>query len=794
MSPFRRSFVAGLVSVALVGLWFRPSIACGQLTAREVVKAIEKGKRALISQQQGDGSWKVDGLQHDVGDTCLALLALINTGMTTKDAPVDKGLNWLRRRDPTDVYQISLMIQTFAAVKDEKRDVAKVRQLASLLESYQLQGGFNNGSWSYTKGGVGDRSNAQFAVLGLREAQEMGVSVGLDVWRRARNHWLTTQNGDGSWSYSAGRLPTGGTGSMTAAGITTLVITQAMLRQEEKELNADGTPNCCGDPLVDKPLEDACRWMGDHFSVVDNPGGDQRWLMYYLYGLERAGRFSGRRFFVSRRGAKHDWYRKGAEYLVAQQHPFTGTWNMRDGESFVRTTSFALIFLSKGLAPVLINKLQYGAPDRKNQEAGAPIEWNRHPDDVRNLTQLISNRPKWPKLLTWQTVDVNQAEIADLMQAPILFISGTQSPNFSARDRELFKEYILQGGTIVADNNCRSAAFDEAFRDLIRQMYPPSETQLKKLPGDHPVYRSEFEMVDRETGVPAVELWGVDVGCRTSIFYSPHDLSCLWDKWTNFQVPSRPQSLVSMITKATNIGVNIVAYATGREILNKMAQQEQTLIVSEREQIQRDLLEIRKIRYTGDWNAAPQALKNLLVALNRTTGAPVSGQPRDLQILDPNLFRTPIAYMHGRHDFKLNRAEQDKLREYLAQGGVLFSDSCCGVPAYDRSFRELMKVLFPENELKRIPVDHEIFKIGYELKLVKRREPDVDSKSAVQVNVKTVEPFLEGIEVNGRYVVVYSKYDISCALERQSSVACTGYIHEDAVRLGVNIVLYFLNQ
>jgi hypothetical protein len=78
---------------------------------------------------------------------------------------------------------------------------------------------------------------------------------------------------------------------------------------------------------------------------------------------------------------------------------------------------------------------------------------------------------------------------------------------------------------------------------------------------------------------------------------------------------------------------------------------------------------------------------------------------------------------------------------------------------------------------------------------VKRREPDVDQvNAALQVTVRTVEPFLEGIEINGRYVVVYSKYDISCALERQASVACTGYVHEDAVRIGVNVILYFLNQ
>ena len=41
---------------------------------------------------------------------------------------------------------------------------------------------------------------------------------------------------------------------------------------------------------------------------------------------------------------------------------------------------------------------------------------------------------------------------------------------------------------------------------------------------------------------------------------------------------------------------------------------------------------------------------------------------------------------------------------------------------------------------------------------------------------------------------LYSKYDLSCTLERQSSVACAGYIPEDAVRIAVNIVLYAMQQ
>ena len=44
------------------------------------------------------------------------------------------------------------------------------------------------------------------------------------------------------------------------------------------------------------------------------------------------------------------------------------------------------------------------------------------------------------------------------------------------------------------------------------------------------------------------------------------------------------------------------------------------------------------------------------------------------------------------------------------------------------------------------------------------------------------------------YAVIYSKYDISCALERQSSVACLGYVAEDATKIAINIVLYSILQ
>ena len=83
------------------------------------------------------------------------------------------------------------------------------------------------------------------------------------------------------------------------------------------------------------------------------------WPLYYQYGVERAGRLSGQRFF-----GPHDWYREGAAYLLEGQVRQDGSWIGATAAETdpVVASSFALLFLSKGLAPVLINKLNYGQP------------------------------------------------------------------------------------------------------------------------------------------------------------------------------------------------------------------------------------------------------------------------------------------------------------------------------------------------------------------------------------------------------------------------------------------------
>ena len=63
-----------------------------------------------------------------------------------------------------------------------------------------------------------------------------------------------------------------------------------------------------------------------------------------------------------------------------------------------------------------------------------------------------------------------------------------------------------------------------------------------------------------------------------------------------------------------------------------------------------------------------------------------------------------------------------------------------------------------------------------------------------QTRIEQVAPVLEGIEIDGRLAVVFSPFDLSCALENQASIECKGYLREDAAKIGINILLYAMQQ
>ena len=784
--------------VALVWSSIDDRIIAADLSPVEVRMAIDRGVQFLVKEQHNNGSWG-QNTPACVGGTSLCVLALINGGMPLESPPVRRGLEFLRNLSSDEglgileTYQTSLWIMALAAGK-KPSDLDKISTLAKRLVGGQL----DSGGWAYRLFNVGpsegaDPSNTQFAILGLREAVDAGFDVDRGTWERARAYWENWQNQDGGWGYVKRHRPTASTGSMTVAGISSLVITKQMLRTDEGVTRV-GDPQCCDDLTIDKPLLFGLACLGRGFTVQRNPGSlDNENFHYYIYGVERAGRLTGQRFF-----GDHDWYREGAALLLARQNPINGHWSgTGEGENYaIVSTSFSVLFLSKGLAPVLINKLKHGPRLPKNPYVIVDENWNPHPSDVRNLTEMISGLPKWPKLLSAQELDLTRAVkfggLSSLKQAPVLFITGRAKLSLTGDEIKLIKEYVQDGGFIFACPSCHSGEFERSFRDLVVKLLPPGEGELMPLPPEHSVYRSEYLLQPK-----SVPLLGADLGCRTSIIYSPEDLACFWDYWAKVDPPKRNPNFKTKINRATEIGTNVIAFATGREPPDKLHVREAPTDRAELDVVERGLLQIAQIKHEGAWNAAPHALRNLLISLNETAGLSASTKVRELSLSDQNISRYPILYMHSRSPFSVPEKERQHLSQYLELGGVLVADACCSTKAFDKAFREFIAQLFPLKKLEQIPLSHELFseKMGHEIKLLSRRTAAEGENAAGKgFSIISVEPTLEGIELDGRYAVIYSKYDISCALERKNSGNCEGYISEDAVKLGTNIIMYSMLQ
>ena len=150
--------------------------------------------------------------------------------------------------------------------------------------------------------------------------------------------------------------------------------------------------------------------------------------------------------------------------------------------------------------------------------------------------------------------------------------------------------------------------------------------------------------------------------------------------------------------------------------------------------------------------------------------------------------------MHGRKKFDFAEEDLKKLRMDLKTGGLLLSDACCGGKEFDAAFRVFAQRLFPDAKLEPIPLGDELFGKdvnGANIRSVKSRLPKAGGGANELV---TMPPALEGIKLNGRWVVIYSKYDLGCALEKHPSSECIGHDHESALKLAGAAVLYYLKR
>lgn len=140
------------------------------------------------------------------------------------------------------------------------------------------------------------------------------------------------------------------------------------------------------------------------------------------------------------------------------------------------------------------------------------------------------------------------------------------------------------------------------------------------------------------------------------------------------------------------------------------------------------------------------------------------------------VFDFPFCVMSGNENFTLSEKERKQLRKYLTQGGFLLVSPGCSDTKWDKSFRQELKLCFPEYALKPIPPSHPIFSLVNKIP----RLTDKNGKPAV----------LEGLEINGRLVLVYSKEGLNDVEHAKGCCCCGGNELRNPEQINVNVFTY----
>lgn len=320
----------------------------------------------------------------------LAAYALVASGVSRAD-PAVKLLHGVieDRLEKGEKQTYDLALTVLALLEEGPKDggasrgAGGRRAVETALERL-LKSQIANGAWSYQsmegygQGLVesgGDLSNTQFAVLALGAAERKRLKIPDAAWERIRKgfaKWYSpvqeagakpsqgskSYGKRGGWGY--GTQPGGGaTGSMTCAGICSMILSEAAVRGKPVEgIDPDDLPEVVG----------ALRYLAEDDLARAFPpapprqGGQKRapvgllMDLYHLYSIERTGALARKE-----RIGKWDWYAEGASRLLAAQGE-DGSWNGSYGP--VVSTSFALLFLSRATEQTYGTKYRVGGDDR----------------------------------------------------------------------------------------------------------------------------------------------------------------------------------------------------------------------------------------------------------------------------------------------------------------------------------------------------------------------------------------------------------------------------------------------
>jgi hypothetical protein len=752
-----------IVCVALLALTATASPAFAA-SPEQVQASLGRAKDCLYRAQRPDGLWEYPGLIRDAqgGLTAIATYALLASGESPQNPRLAKAIAYLKQLKSNNVYVLGTRAQIWAYLGETREIKMLVNEDAEHLTSLIKGVGEARGLFYYPQSAPDkyDHSISQYGVLGFWALQQDGAEIGMRVWDVMDEAWRRHQSPAGGWAYvtKGGGDEGDDTISMACAGVATLFITHDYIHAAEER--------GCNGNVYDANIDRGMKWITDNFAHIYNgkPGRDLEAHLYTLYGVERIGVAAGYKYFGS-----VNWFESGADYLAGHQNS-DGSWGAPNeiwglNINNIPGTSFGILFLSNGNAPVVIDKLVYSSLPPGVGKKAAPGWWNERPRDCFNLSHWTGAQTE--NLLRWNIVDLRMP-LSELHEAPVLFIAGSMPVAFSDADIAKLRQFVEEGGLILANADCGNKTFSDSIKTACSKIFPRYE--FRELPSNHPIYTREQFRAEKWKNKP--KLLGLSNGVRELVLLSPdQDPSRVW------QVPY--QGTIGPF----GLGADIIEYAADKTSL-RQKRRDWVVTADPRVRTNRSL-RMARIEYDGNWDPEPGAWRRM-AAINHNV------DKVDLQIdvvklgegkLDPGVDK--LATLTGTAAVRFTALQWNEIKSYAEAGGTILIDAAGGSGGFADAVDSGLHAAFgtAANSLaESIPRHDPIYPPGL-------GDAPMYRPFARDVVSTLTSPRLRAIKINGRTAVIFSREDLTNGLVGSDVDGVTGYTPEIATRIVGSIVL-----
>lgn len=135
--------------------------------------------------------------------------------------------------------------------------------------------------------------------------------------------------------------------------------------------------------------------------------------------------------------------------------------------------------------------------------------------------------------------------------------------------------------------------------------------------------------------------------------------------------------------------------------------------------------------------------------------------------------------MTGEGGFFFSAPERDNLKRYLESGGFLLASAGCSSREWADAFRREVRDVFGEGRLERIPSYHPIYNTIHQV-------------SAIDLTSPGDEAWLEGMEYEGKTVLIFSRHGLNDTAHTEGCCCCGGNEISNSLEINVNILGYAL--